>query len=195
MISFIVSVFDRPQMLNACLATIAVQTPSPADIHVAANSSDMGIFKECERICKNYEAKLHLTAAPGRTSYDSAEIACDWCNGDWLCFASDDSLYAQGFSEIMLHEAERNPKAGLIHCNCVYKQGSITGSWPAYTIMDSAPRMGCMDKTNFIIRRELFKGFPPHPMDYRDGALAEQFVKEHGISKTAKAPGCLVVHQ
>ena len=74
----------------------------------------MGIFKECERICKNFTEMLNytLTAAPGRTSYDSAEIACDWCNGDWLCFASDDSLYAQGFSEIMLHEAERNPKAG-----------------------------------------------------------------------------------
>ena len=56
--------------------------------------------------------------------------------------------------------------------------------------------MGCMDKTNFIIRRELFKGFPPHPMDYRDGALAEQFVKKSTeSSKTAKAPGCLVVHQ
>ena len=96
---------------------------------------------------------------------------------------------------VVKERADKQVEVGLIHCNCIYKQGSITGSWPAYTIMDSAPRMGCIDKTNFIIRRELFKGFPPHPMDYRDGALAEQFVKEHGISKTAKAPGCLVVHQ
>jgi hypothetical protein len=53
--------------------------------------------------------------------------------------------------------------------------------------------MGKIDKTNFIIRRELFKGFPPHRRNWRDGALIEQAIRDG--AKPAKAPGVLVVHQ
>jgi hypothetical protein len=58
--------------------------------------------------------------------------------------------------------------------------------------MNAQPRTCAIDKTNFLVKRTVFKGFPPHESDWRDGALAEQLVAE-GI-RHGKAPGVLVVH-
>jgi len=90
----------------------------------------------------------------------------------------------------MLDAAKGN---GLVYCDCIYRQDPLVGSWPAYRLLDAAPMMGRIDKTNFIVRRELFKGFPPHPKGWCDGALIEQLIAQ-GV-KHAKAPGILVLHQ
>ncbi len=112
--------------------------------------------------------------------------------GDWLCFPSDDSLYVADFAKIMIETAVRE-QADLVYCDMVYKCGSEVNEWKPYSILESEPRMGKIDKTNFIIRRELFKGFPPHPRNWRDGALIEQVIRDG--AKPAKAPGVLVLHQ
>jgi hypothetical protein len=113
-------------------------------------------------------------------------------DGDWLCFPSDDSLYVADFQRIMIETAVRT-QADLVYCDMVYKCGSEQNDWKPYSVLESEPRMGRIDKTNFIIRRELFKGFPPHPRNWRDGALIEQVIRDG--AKPAKAPGVLVLHQ
>ena len=187
-ISFIVSVFDRPQFLNACLASLNVQTHR-GSMTVCANSRNSDTLNACKLVCIYFDANYRETGQSCDNCYDSANLAARETTGEWLCFPSDDSLYVCGFTEIMLAEARRTA-AGLVYCDCVYRREP---PWKAYTVLDVEPRMGRIDKTCFIMRRELFKGFPPHPKGWCDGALVEQLVRD-GV-KTAKAPGVLVLHQ
>lgn len=193
MISFIVSVYDRPDYLSACLATLALQD-GEKEIIVCANSGDDDMLIACALVCNEYGAKMLKTGLAGAGQcYESANMVIMGDRNPWLCFPSDDSLYVQGFSQIMLKTAERE-KADLVYCDCIYAVGSENNpGWKPYSVLDVQPRMGRIDKTCFILRRELFKGFPPHPRLWCDGALINQLVKD-GV-KHAKAPGVLVVHQ
>jgi hypothetical protein len=140
-----------------------------------------------------FDAKVMNTGLMwAKNCYDSANIAAKSATGEWLCFPSDDSLYVCKFSEIMLEEAAKN-NADLVYCDCVYRQDKAVGSWPNYQVLNTQPKMGRIDKTCFIVKRELFSGFPPHPKGWQDGALIEQLVAQ-GV-RHVKASGILVVHQ
>lgn len=197
-ISFIVSVYDRVEMLNACLATLAVQE-CPKEIIVCCNHPDQDIVLACGIISDDYGAVFKNTGAMGAIGpYESAEIAALEAKGDWLCFPSDDSLYVQKFAEIMLAAAYRETAEGvsshsdLVYCDCVYHRPDEP-RWKPYTVLSTEPRMGKIDKTCFILRRKLFDGFPQHPGGWSDGALIEQLVRDS--VKHAKAPGVLCIHQ
>lgn len=189
MVTFIVSVFDRPESLNACLGTLRLQS---SDITVADNSPTEEISRRIRDVCWAHDTLHVRTGQIGRTCYDSAEIVVENATNSsrWLCFPSDDSLYVAGFSEIMLATAE-SENADLVYCDCLYR--SEREGWPPYTVLNTQPKMCHIDKTCFIVRKSLFHGFPEHPKDYRDGALIESLVKS-GV-RHAKAPGVLVVHQ
>ena len=189
-ISYIVSVFDRIGMLNACLACLDVQQHI-ADITVCVNSTSPNVF---ERALENPIGKYLATGNAGaKGCYESANMVWTGTFGEWLCFPSDDSLYVADFSRIMLATANKTD-ADVVYCDCIYRVGTSGNNiWKDYTILESEPRMGKIDKTNFIVRRSLFKGFPEHPRDWRDGALIEK-LKTEGAT-FAKAPGVLVVHQ
>lgn len=193
MISYIVSVYDRTKSLNACLATLDVQE-GKKEVLVCCNSTSQTIVLECQRICLRYEVNLRLTGFDGAHGcYESADMTAPLAKGEWLCFPSDDSLYVEDFSRIMLQTAS-STKADLVYCDCLYKAGSDKSSlWPSYTVMNVEPRLERIDKTCFILRRELFKGFPPHRMDWRDGQLINDLVAQ-GV-RHAKAPRVLCVHQ
>ena len=191
MISYIVSVYDRPDFLNACLATLAVQS-WPREIVVCGNHTDSDMLIACGLVANDYDAILKTTGRLGaKTCYESAEMVAPKTNGDWLCFPSDDSLYVCEFSRIMLETAARE-NADLVYCDCVYRQDAAAGGW-RYSVLDTQPKIGAIDKTCFIVKRDLFEGFPQHPKGWRDGALIEQLVKEG--ARHAKAPGVLCVHQ
>ncbi len=191
MISYIVSVYDRWRLLNASLASIAANE-ADKEILVCCNCTDDAAIEDCRAVCERYGASYHLTGFEADNCYDSANKVALLSNGDWLCFASDDSLYVADFQKVMIGTAVRE-KADLVYCDCVYKCGSEVNGWKPYSLLESEPRMGKIDKTNFIIRRELFKGFPPHPRNWRDGALIEQVIRDG--AKPAKAPGVLCIHQ
>jgi len=188
MITFIVSTFQRPETLEGCLATIRIQ-PAPKRVIVADNSLDASV--DNNRLACAWFGAEHVHTAMG-DAYSAANkvVETERIESPWLCFPSDDGLMVAGFSQIMLDAAKGN---GLVYCDCIYRQDPLVGSWPAYRLLDAAPMMGRIDKTNFIVRRELFKGFPPHPKGWCDGALIEQLIAQ-GV-KHAKAPGILVLHQ
>ncbi len=188
MISFIVSVYDRTEMLGGCLETLAVQR-IPKEVLICDNGNkEYPAFDSGLRLWNHW----HSTGLRGAKSpYESANMVAPGANGEWLCFPSDDSLYVQGFSRIMLETAER-AGADLVYCDCLYHRPDEP-TWKPYTILETSPRMGRIDKTCFILRRELFNGFPPHPQGWSDGALIEDLLKL-GVRHT-KAPGILVVHQ
>lgn len=192
MISYIVSVYDRPQFLNACLASLVVQD-GPYEILICGNHKDDGMLIACGLIADQYGLKVEKTGIAGcENCYESANLISPGAKGEWLCFPSDDSLYVCKFSEIMLATAERE-NADLVYCDCVYRQDKSIGSWPSYQVLNTQPRLGRIDKTCFIVKRELFPGFQPHSKGWRDGALIEKLVMQ-GV-RHAKAPGVLVIHQ
>lgn len=188
MISYIVSVYDRLDNLDI-LIPILNRQHSTREIHICENGpTDHGQ--------RGPNVFFHRTGERGAKScYDSAGMVYQKVKGDWLCFPSDDSLYVQDFNRIMLRTAEETG-ADLVYCDCVYKANVDSGcdpNWKQYSVLDVSPRMGRIDKTNFIVRASKFAGFPPHPRDFRDGALIESLVS--GGIRHAKAPGVLCVHQ
>ncbi len=192
MISYIVSSYARGAPLNACLACLSTQRWMTEAI-VCCNCTDDMILEDITAVAARYK---HRTVATGKlgceTCYDSADMVAATARGDWLCFPSDDSLYVADFSHLMIETAEQTG-ADIVHCDMDYRQGTERSGWKPYTVLVSEPRMGMIDKTNFIVRRELFAGFPPHPRNWRDGALIEQLIING--ARAEKAPGALVVHQ
>ncbi len=194
MISFIVSVYDRPEFLNACLASLNVQD-GPYEIIVCGNHKDEGMLIACGLVTMQYDVKVEPTGHMGANNcYESANMMAQKAKGDWLCFPSDDSLYVCKFSEIMLETAERQD-ADLVYCDCVYRQDKTIGKWPSYDVLKVQPQMGLIDKTCFIVKRDVFlkNGFEPHLKGWSDGKLIERLIAQ-GVPH-AKAPGVLVVHQ
>ncbi len=181
------------RLLNACLASLHVQRQPPGQILVACNSIEASVNESCKGISELYNALMVPTGRAGALNcYQAADRCTGMLTQEWVCFPSDDSLYVFDFSTIMLETAQKTG-ADLIYCDCVYRQDPEKGKWPAYSVLETTPRMGRIDKTNFILRRSLFKGFPSHHQGYQDGALIEQVLRAGG--KAAKAPGVLVVHQ
>ncbi len=197
LISFIVSAYDRPKSLRACLGSLSAQT-EPHELIVCCNSLQQCQIDMHRKVCEEFDAKLYLTGRWGATCcYSSAEMIVDrgYAHGDWLAFPSDDSLYVGRFSEIMLRAAREN-RWDLVYCNMVYDSPMPLSNYH-YGDLDVQPRLGRIDKTGFLLRREWFKKFPgKNPTGSFadcDGKLIRDLV-DKGI-KHGKAPGRLAVHQ
>ncbi len=200
MISYIVSSCNRPGMLTACLASLYVQTGlQDSEIIVCDNSDHPQSRIEVEADAAWFGARYlntgALSPAIGVTCYHDTSYTEP--RGEWLCFPSDDSYYVPHFTRIMLAAAEANCWE-LVFCDVLYDPRlafDTRGIQDMYSILDTQPRLGGIDKTSFIITRAAFDsigGWPQHEAGWRDGALA-QAVVDAGIPH-GKAPGVMLVH-
>lgn len=197
LISFIVSAYDRPKALRACLGTISAQT-EPYEVIVCCNSLQQEQIDAHREICEEFDAKLFCTGRMGaQCCYSSAEMVIErgHVHGDWLVFASDDSLYVGRFSEIMLRAA-RSHQWDLVYCDMDYDSPMPLSDYH-YGLLKVTPQLGRIDKTGFMLRRNWFKKFPgKNPSgSYAmcDGKLVDELIEReipHG-----HAGGILVVHQ
>ena len=191
-LAFVVSTYEDPMALMGCLASLKLQQTNgdcKISIHVTDNSVRSEALDNTEDVCKLFDdVKYYRTQAE---CYGSAEYVVleKSFRADYVCFASSDSYYVPGFTLTMLETAYRS-KADLVYCNCLYDP-RLHGRG-LYSVLETFPEMRWIDKTSFIVRKSLFKGFPLHEKDWRDGALVESFVKKN--YKLAKAKGVLVVH-
>lgn len=192
MISYIVSLYDRVQMLNTCLASLGAQEVE-SEIIVCCNHTDDDVIRAAKMACLYHDVHCELTGLIGaRDCYESAEMINT--KGEWLCFPSDDAYYVPFFARYMLAAATEN------HWDFVYADMLYTSKWtvPAwsYSVMNVRPVKRHIDKTCFILKRELFNGFPGKrngaPSE-ADGELAEQLVSS-GVRHGKAAGGPLVVH-
>jgi hypothetical protein len=188
-ISFIVSAYDRPAHLRCCLASLSLQS-GRNQILVADNSLEPCINDaHREAIQEFYPAVWFGTGVMGaKTCYQSANLLAQKAAGEWLCFPSDDSYYVPTFATTMLRATEKH-QWNLIYCDLLYDPRMFREG--KYNILPAAPVLNQIDKTNFMIRREKFTGFPDGSPT-ADGLLIESLVKS-GI-RHGKAPGVLVVH-
>jgi glycosyltransferase involved in cell wall biosynthesis len=189
-ISFIVSAFDRPEMLKCCLASLRVQTHRDIEIIVTDNSQDPDVRDMHYDTAYHFGAKYLATKASN--PYHSAEMGAKIASGEYLCFPSDDSYYVPPFAAEMLKYG-RFYDLDLVYCNLVYD-----GRWEGepYFVMDVEPRLNVIDKTNFIVRKSVFPGFPDQPdapvAFAADGMMIERLMKA-GVSHR-KHKGVMVVH-
>lgn len=193
MISFIISSYNRPAYLQCCLSSLSIQTAAvDYEFIVTCNHTDKDVRLSHLQVAQRFGASIHFTVDEGAADcYYAADIAVSqWSQGDWLCFPSDDSYYVPLFLDrMMAWTAEWD----FIYCDMLYT--SKWNDWQ-YSLMDVKPLRQCIDKTCFIVKRELFNGFPGKKLGApceADGELAEELVSR-GVRHGKAIGGAMVVH-
>jgi len=201
MTSFIITAFNRPLALRTCLASLCQQTQSDWIAHVVDNSDPGRYVDEHANACA-MDSRIHYNYVRGLTTmtepnpsghkyslYKATEIGVERRpQGDWLCFPNDDSYYCPWFLERMLHTAEKS-SLDLVYCDIVM------GGAGGHHVLEASPKLCCIDKTNFLLRRGWWQGFPEgHGDGYpqADGLMIVDLVRR-GI-RHGRVPELLVVH-
>lgn len=175
MISYIVSAYNRPLQLIGCLSSLISQTHKDFEIIVTDNHPEAMNRIVITDIRSYGSFDITYLRTKMETCYHSAEHAAfAAAKGEWLVFASDDSFYVPDFAQIML---DASAGFDLVYCDCVYDKRR-TGK---YEVMYSHPKVGHIDKTNFMVRKEWFvraDGFPEKlpPGGCSDGLLIEKLI-------------------
>jgi glycosyltransferase involved in cell wall biosynthesis len=189
-LTFIVNTFNNPLELLGCLASLKLQKLNDkfkVNVHVADNSDQPCLADNIKDTCNLFEDIVyHKTSGD---CYSAIEEIYESIETDWFCFASSDCYYVPGFAFLML-EASVRYSADFVYCDCVYDPRLHGRS--IYSVLNTVPENCWIDKTSFIIKKQLFNGFPQHSKDWRDGALVEELVKAN--VKMCKAKGVLLFH-
>jgi len=201
-ISFIVTAYNRPLALRTCLSSLCQQIVSEWEAIVVDNSDNHVLAAEQEvlrvEIDKHSRVGYMYTrpdtaigsnkSSHGYSLYKATEIGVENTRGDWLCFPNDDSYYCPWFAERMLRAAEKN-SWDLVYCDIVM------GGPKEHHVLEARPKLCCIDKTSFIMRREWFQGFSQgHGDSYpqADGLMIEDLVRR-GI-RHGRVPEVMCVH-
>ncbi len=209
-VTYVVSAYNRPEMLRCCLSSLAVQTDRDFEVIVADNASAFEMTQQHQEIVDDLRDSRFrrcdtnwVKTCAGWDCYHSAEyVAKNWAKGDWLCFPSDDSYYVPTFQQTMLYCAEKNGW-DLVYCDIIRNDDSVDGrkvtgaQGDYYFNWNVAPAVGGIDKTGFFVRRPFFSDFPGKATDTPiptvcDGLFVERAVK-NGV-RHGKAEGILAVH-
>ncbi len=194
-ISFIVSAYNRPRFLVACLASLQLQTEH-YEIIVCINATEQHMIKPHIEVCKRFGVAYILTGKLGApNSYFSSEMAIGRTHGEFLCFPSDDSQYFPCFSDLMIRAA-REHNYDLVYCDMVYDPMRLVQRQGRYGVLRTKPVVGHIDKTNFIVKRAWFTGWPGKRIEGgspSDGLLAEDLVRR-GARHGKPGDSILAVH-
>jgi glycosyltransferase involved in cell wall biosynthesis len=197
-VSYIVSAYNRPASLPCCLWSLKVQTDPDFEVIVADNGLEIAHdIRHQLAVCNLNDPRFRRVDTsnsenPAWDSYWSAEIAVEHeACGEWLCFPSDDSYYMPIFQEALVKAAEERGW-DLVYCDMIYDR-RLSGK---YATLDVQARVGQIDKTGFLLKREKWIGFPHKPtvpgFSCADGEMIAQLVAS-GV-KHGKVSEILVVH-
>lgn len=169
-VSFIVTAHSKPRALIVTLQSLTLQRGANVEILVSNNAK--GIMRAAiSTVCKNYNVKEIKNDAP--ECYSAIEQLAPSATGKFLCFPSEEDYYTPVFARKLLDHARRY-KLHLVYCDSLY-DSRVFGS---YEVMRVQPLMGHIDKGGFLLRRNLFNGFPGTPLEniptLCDGALIER---------------------
>jgi glycosyltransferase involved in cell wall biosynthesis len=192
-ISYILSTYNRPLILRIVLASLQVQSDSNLEVIVVDNSTDEAIIAKNKAIIDELfnDPRFSYINTQMKTCYHSSAYGAEQAIGRYVCFPSDDSYYVPVFQECMLELADRE-NLGFAYSGILYNgfhRSHVYASYP------SRPVVGHIDKTQYIIRRELFDGFAMKDTERNcsaDGYVVADLV-QLGIPY-AKHEGVLVVH-
>lgn len=195
MISFVISSFNKPTQLLTCISSLVVQVPK-CEIIVCDNTLTSKrhlnkkycqLFPEIKYIDTSSYCPPDINAG-----YAAQNIGARKATGEYLCFPSEDCYYVPGFSQVMLDTAKQT-KSQFIFCDMLYDpryNGLVSPG--IYQVVPAWPRLRFIDKSNFIVKRELFTGFQMKEHGYGDFFFVQSLVDKQ--VPMSKAPGCLMVH-
>lgn len=186
--TFIISAYDQPDELMLALLSLKVQTEPDWEAIVCDNSKRVKNSAAVSLI-NDPRVRIEWTGKKCTNCFQSANLVVPKATGKYLCFPSCDNYYVPQFLELML----AHDPADLIYCDMLHDPRGGNGE---YRVWNVKPKISCIDKCGFLLKRELFQPFPwqlgQEGPTAADGMLVETLVKS-GV-KTAKAPGVLWVH-
>jgi glycosyltransferase involved in cell wall biosynthesis len=160
-LSFIVTAFNRPDALRTCLSSLVQQTFTDWEAIVCDNSDNAANLGS-NAIMTSMDQRISYKFTGGDVGidgtihkyslYQATEMGIADSTGAWLCLPNDDSYYCPWFAERMLAAAERE-NWELVYSDIV--MGGAGGHYP----MQCSPRLCCIDKTNFIVKRSRWNGW------------------------------------
>lgn len=191
-ISYIVSAYNRPDQLRACLWSLYGQKHGDFEVLVTDNSLDPEITAEHRKVIAEMgDNRYRYLRTAGKTKvndcYWAAEYAAARARGKWLCFPCDDCYYLPTFGSEMLSKTVRD-ELDFVESWC------LIGIYGGSTVFNANHTV----KSSFLIRAELFKrfgGFVAKPKSgvaaCADRVLGEMARKQ---AKCGTVPMILVVH-
>lgn len=154
-ISFVVSAFDDPVSLAACLWSLAGQNHKNMEILVTDNTESAAISAAHRKVVKQvsdaavnirYEKTAHRI--PTSDPYHSAEWGARNVSGAFVCFPCDDCYYVPQFTQRMIGAAYRN---GWKFVECGVIGGPEMTGVPVYLPMEWRTI-----KSNFVVELKTF---------------------------------------
>lgn len=187
-VSLIVSAFNDPLPLQLCLTSLKLQTYSNIEVIVTDNSSD--VLKGRAIYQNVIESRFRYIKTQFEEPYSSAELGVALSTGDWIGFPSSDGYQIPSYIDTMMQKALGND-LDFVYCPVLYDRRQPSGR---YWVMDCSLQLGQIDKTCFLMKKSLFKGFPGKaPISYSDWYMIEELMKTPGV-RIGKCDECLVVH-
>lgn len=199
-LSFLLSAFDKPSNLWVSLGCLLQQSLQEWECLVLLNNHQEKMIDQHQHVVNSVgDSRIRMIyssdqSQPQWESYWSADWAFEsgLAKGEWLAFPSDDTYYCPEFAGLMVSEGELD-QVDLVLCDILY-DCRLTGKRDFLT---TAPKVGLVDKTSFVVRRRTWKGFGLHkPQVYgqsnADGEVLEEMVNR-GV-KHSKVEWPLVVH-
>jgi glycosyltransferase involved in cell wall biosynthesis len=161
-ISYIVSAYNRPDLLPSCLWSLKAQSESSIEVIVTDNAVDDGIAKEQKRIVEGLKDKrFRYFRTAGKTKINDCYWSGEWgvkkASGKWISFPCDDCYYVPTFSEKMLGAAKLYGW-DLVCCDTLYRWNS-----GQHGVLHVQPERALGTKTCFILKRDCFSGFRMKP--------------------------------
>jgi hypothetical protein len=164
-ITYVVSAFDRPELLPVCLWSIKAQSHGDSEVIVTDNAIDARIAaKHRAIVAAMKDARFRYVRTAGKIEvsdcYWSAEYAVkNLANGRWYCFPCDDTYYAPEFAQRMLAAAYKDNLEFVLCGKPIVGPAASGGA--GYWIWESPIHRSI--KTAFIVKASRFSGFANKP--------------------------------
>lgn len=162
-ISYIVSLYNRPELLATCLWSLKCQTHSDFEVIVTDNTTDNRVARRQREIVLGMDERFRYVRSAGKIEvadcYWSAEYGMTLAKGKWLCFPCEDCYYPPEWAERML-------KAGL-GWDLILCENNVTGPEPCGADRYMVLKLGTASfpgyKPSFLVRRDKFAGWINKP--------------------------------
>jgi len=166
-VSYVVSLYNRPDFLAACLWSIKGQTHEDYEVIVTDNTEDKTVAHQQKRIVEKLKDKRFRylrTAGKIKVSdcYWSSEVGLNQAKGKWVCFPCEDCYYPPQWTQRMLTEAVRN-NLDLVLCESTLT-GPETCGIDGYRVLQLGKPGFPGYKPSFLVKRAKFKGWLNKPL-------------------------------
>jgi glycosyltransferase involved in cell wall biosynthesis len=160
-ISYIVSCYNRPELLPICLHSLKVQTHKNFEVIVTDNAKDSKVANRHKQIVAELnqgDGRFRYLKTNGKDCYWSAETGVKKARGNWYCFPCDDIYYVPQFGHKLLSAAVKNQWDFVTAGRVII--GPDACGFDEYHVWRLGRPLFPTGKAEFLIKANRFRGFP-----------------------------------